>query len=86
MNAPREKAAVTGKELLVRVSDGPCCPNCGCDTFDDWHLERGLKNVGGVITGRLRCHNCSRYFSIRRYSDGEVTSSMTKRRAGNVEV
>lgn len=67
----------TGK---VRIAPGPCCPNCGLDTFDDWHLTPGLTGIGGTISGRLRCHGCGRFFRIDRYPDG-VTHSTSGFRA-----
>lgn len=70
---------MSGRELFLEIDSGPKCPKCGLDTFDDWHHEKGLKQLGSALTGRLKCHGCGRFFHIHRYSDGEVHSSMWRK-------
>lgn len=72
---------MSGKQLMIEISSGPKCPSCQCDTFDDWHHERSIKQVGLAIAGRLKCHGCGRFFGIHRYSDGEVHSTMWRKAA-----
>lgn len=62
--------------LLLAIARGPQCPTCHETGFDDWHHERTLRSYAGVIAGRLKCHGCGRFFSIRHYSDGETHCSM----------
>ena len=67
-------------ELLLKITKGPCCPVCGEDGFDDWHLSPGIRSYHGIIRGALRCHGCGKFFSITHYPDGETHSSIRARR------
>lgn len=68
--------AEAGK-LKIAIGCGPICPHCGCDTFDDWHLERTLKTFCLGIGGRIKCHGCSKFFGFKQYLDGECHSTAT---------
>ena len=69
------------RELTIRIAPGPCCPRCGEDGFDDWHHEPSLRAVGITTAGRLKCHGCGRFFSVRRYLDGETHSTAWRKAA-----
>lgn len=60
-------------ELKIRTGDGPICPKCDNDAFDDWWVgNKTLKRGGPVIelTGSIKCHGCGRFFKITKYQDG----------------
>lgn len=63
-------------ERKVRVCHGVECPNCGCDGFDDWWHNPTTKQDGMLVTARLRCHGCGRFFKVSRYPDGEHVNEM----------
>lgn len=65
-------------ELQIAIARNPECPSCHLDTFDDWWLDRTMKHgtYPVSIKGRLKCHGCGKFFSITKYSDGEVHSCM----------
>lgn len=66
--------------LAIRIDDGPHCPACDCNTFDDWWVgNKTLKSMGGVTQGSIKCHSCGRFFRIEKYSDGEVHSTMNRK-------
>ena len=69
------------RELTIKITRGPCCPACGCDTFDDWNHEPGLKSGTGIVSasGSIKCHACGKFFSITHYADGETHSTMNLR-------
>lgn len=70
-----------GREPIIAIARGPECPHCRTDGFDDWHLEPSLKMVGTVLTGRLRCHGCGKFFSMTHYHDGETHSTAWRKAA-----
>lgn len=72
------------KSLHMAIGPGPVCPKCRCDGFDDWWHDPGIKAMVGFSTialhGALRCHECSRYFSVIQFSDGVCHSSVWARK------
>ncbi len=69
------------KQLSIEINQGPKCPACQCDTFDDWHHEKTFRKVSWFWSGRLKCHQCGRFFSIAAYPDGQVHSTMWRKAA-----
>ena len=63
-------------DLRLAIARGPECPACHERGFDDWWHEPGLRSYGGVIAGKLKCHGCGKFFSVRHYGDGETHCSM----------
>ncbi len=66
--------------MLIKTASGPECPKCGNAGFDDWNHEPTLKTFSGIISGRLKCHGCGRFFSITHYTDGATHSIMKERK------
>lgn len=65
------KPSRVGKDLFVEIGPGPCCPACQNDCFDDWWHAKTIKHgmAGVSIQGSLRCHNCSKFFSVTLYTE-----------------
>ena len=72
------------RELKIRIAPGPCCPHCGEDGFDDWHREPTLRFLSGSLSGRLKCHGCSKFFSVTHYFDGETHSTAWRKMSADV--
>lgn len=77
MTREAEKLPASGPKIVISRF-GPVCPSCRCDGFDDWHHEPGLKFQGGIVglTGRIKCHDCGKFFKVTAYLDGETHSTM----------
>lgn len=59
----------------IAISDSPKCPHCGCDGFDDWWHDKTTRYVGDILTARVKCHGCGKFFSTKQYPDGVNHSS-----------
>ncbi len=42
-------------ERLLRVGEGPVCPRCGWDQFDDWHHALKQEKPWQTPHGHLDC-------------------------------
>lgn len=63
-------------EPKIAISDGPKCPCCGCDTFDDWWHDPTTRYAGFAIKARLKCHSCAKFISVTQYPDNVCHSTV----------
>lgn len=66
-------------DFKIKIANGPQCPSCNEDGFDDWWRDPSIRSPGGPIvalTGSLRCHGCGKFFKITCYADWETHSTM----------
>lgn len=64
-------------ERKIAIAQGPKCPNCAEDRFDDWWNDPSTKSGDSLavsLRACLRCHGCGRFFSVTQYADGETHS------------
>lgn len=64
-------------ERLIAIANGPKCPKCGCDGFDDWWRDKSCRSGGSLIVdiyADLTCHDCGATFEVTRYHGGETHS------------
>jgi len=67
-------------ELKIAIANGPQCPFCGCDGFDDWWHTDTIRSGHSFIVelyADLTCHDCGEEFQITRYWGGETHSTST---------
>lgn len=65
-------------ELKIAIANGPKCPLCGWDGFDDWWHDPSVRSGNSLIVGvyaDVRCEECDISFDVTRYHDGETHSS-----------
>lgn len=71
------------REFAIAISGGPKCPACGCQGFDDWWHDPTCRGGIGIVRihATLKCHGCGKFFAITQYDDGEVHSTMNRRKS-----
>jgi hypothetical protein len=65
--------------LLLEIWDGPRCPSCRNDGFDDWWHDKSCRSGGGIVVdiyAELECE-CGAKFEVTKYVGGETHSSMS---------
>lgn len=65
--------------LMVAIANGPKCPRCGNDGFDDWHHDKSCRSGMGVVVdiyADLECDACGLEFEVTRYVGGETHSTV----------
>jgi len=55
--------------MKLAIAQGPKCPHCGGEGFDDWWHDATTRYDGFVIRARLKCHSCGNFFRTRQYPD-----------------
>lgn len=67
-------------ELQITIANGPKCPKCGNDGFDDWHLDKSCRSgMGSMVVdiyADLKCDECGAEFEVTRYVGGETHSAI----------
>jgi len=67
-------------ELVLAIANGPQCPNCGNDEFDDWWHDKSCRSGGGVVVdiyAKLKCDECGSVFEVARYVGGETHCTLS---------
>ena len=61
-------------ELRIAIANGPKCPACGCDGFDDWWHDKSCRDGFGIVQiyADLTCHDCGAQFEVEKYYGGET--------------
>ena len=60
----------------IWIAEGPTCPRCKTDGFDDWWHDPTTRYTGVAIQARLKCHGCGKFFSVTQYPDNVCHSTV----------
>lgn len=64
-------------DMQITIAQGPRCPACGNDGFDDWWHDKTCRSAHSLVVdlyANLKCDECSSIFEVARYHDGETHS------------
>lgn len=67
--------------MKIAIGNGPVCPECGCDGFDDWWHDKSCRSGGSLVVdiyADLTCHGCGAKFEVTRYHGGETHSTISE--------
>lgn len=79
MNQHTKRWAMRRDELQITIANGPKCPACGCDSFDDWWHDKSCRSGHSLLVdiyADLKCHGCGSKFEVTRYHGGETHSTI----------